>query len=202
MNPSYEMSRSEKGFTQCHAPPLCKPTAPPHFRQETKDNQCIALLECNLNSTYRWTCYTEYLKNHDRKKNANDLARERNTCARTWNSQGMWRDGNLSFRAPTFTWSTTRQSPFNLWVFLRSWPYTPQASVETSRQARPVYSRERPDHHTGKSVRYSLRIVCGFFSVSQLFAKKGCETGPPAFNSYPRWIESLTISWCNDKVTT
>ena len=70
---SYEMSRSDKGFTQCHAPPLCKPTAPPHFRQETKDNQCIALLQCNLNSTYRWTCYTEYLKNHDRRKNANDL---------------------------------------------------------------------------------------------------------------------------------
>ena len=66
------MSRSDKGFTQCLAPPLCKPTAPPHFRQETMDNQSIALLECNLKSTYQWTCYTEYLKNHDRFKNAND----------------------------------------------------------------------------------------------------------------------------------
>ena len=31
---------------------------------------------------------------------------------------------------------------------------------------------------------YSLRIVCGFFNVPQLF--KGCEKGPAAYSPYPR----------------
>ena len=42
---------------------------------------------------------------------------------------------------------------------------------------------------------YSLRIVCGFFNVPQLFYDKGCETGPPAYTGspYPKRLESLTI---------
>ena len=47
---------------------------------------------------------------------------------------------------------------------------------------------------------YSLRIVCGFFNVLQLF--KGCETGPLAYSPYPRRLESLTICWCNYKGST
>ena len=31
---------------------------------------------------------------------------------------------------------------------------------------------------------------------------KGCETGPPAYSSYPRRLESLTICWCNYKGST
>ena len=55
----------------------------------------------------------------------------------------------------------------------------------------PRTERVMPDHDTGNLMPYSLRIVCGFFSVPQLF--KGCETGPPAYNPYPRRLESLTI---------
>ena len=47
---------------------------------------------------------------------------------------------------------------------------------------------------------YSLRIVCGFFNVPQLF--KGCETGPPAYSPYTRRLERLTICWCNYKGST
>ena len=57
----------------------------------------------------------------------------------------------------------------------------------------------RPDHNTGNTVPYSLRIVCGFFNVPLLFYNKGCETGPPACSPYPRRLESLTICWCNYK---
>ena len=57
-----------------------------------------------------------------------------------------------------------------------------------------------PDHNTGNFMPYSLRIVCGFFNVPQLF--KGCETGPPAYSPYPRRLESLTICWCNYKGST
>ena len=158
MNPNYEMSRSEKGFTQCHTPPLCKPTAPPHFRQETKDNQCIALLECNLNSTYRWTCYTEYLKNHDRRKNANDLARERNTCARTWNSQGMWRDGNLIFTAPT--WSSTRHSPFKhvaVFAFV-AWYTTSQFGNITPSPPHLLERKTRPQHREIRTLLFANSV--------------------------------------------
>ena len=49
---------------------------------------------------------------------------------------------------------------------------------------------------------YSLRIVCGFFNVPQLFYNKGCETGPPAYSPYPRRLESLAICWCNYKGST
>ena len=36
-----------------------------------------------------------------------------------------------------------------------------------------------PDHNTGESMPYYLRVVCEFFNVPQLF--KGCETGPPDY---------------------
>ena len=55
----------------------------------------------------------------------------------------------------------------------------------------PRTERVMPDHNTGNLMPYSLRIVCGFFNVPQLF--KGCETGPPAYSPYPRRLESLTI---------
>ena len=42
-----------------------------------------------------------------------------------------------------------------------------------------------------------------FFNVPQLFATtKGFETGPPAYSSYPRRLESLTTYWCNYKGST
>ena len=50
----------------------------------------------------------------------------------------------------------------------------------------------KPDHNTGNSVPYSLRIVCGFFNVPQFFNNNVCETGPPAYSPYPRRLESLT----------
>ena len=61
---------------------------------------------------------------------------------------------------------------------------------------------EIPDHNTGNSMPYSLRIVCGFFNVPQLLANKGFETGPPAYSPYPRRLESLTICLCNYKGST
>ena len=57
-----------------------------------------------------------------------------------------------------------------------------------------------PDHNTGNSMPYPLRIVCGFLNVPQLF--KDCETGPPAYSPYPKRLESLTICWCNYKGST
>ena len=64
----------------------------------------------------------------------------------------------------------------------------------------PRTERVMPDHNTGNLMLYSLRIVCGFFNVPQLF--KGCETGPPAYTPYPRRLESLTICWCDYKGST
>ena len=53
------------------------------------------------------------------------------------------------------------------------------------------YNSQVPPEQNGNFLPYSLRIVCGFFNVPQLF--KGCETGPPAYSPYPRKLESLTI---------
>jgi len=64
----------------------------------------------------------------------------------------------------------------------------------------PRTEQVMPDHNTGNLMPYSLRIMCGFFNVSQLF--KGCETGPPAYSPYPRRLESLTICWCDYKGST
>ena len=50
----------------------------------------------------------------------------------------------------------------------------------------------RPYHNTGNSMPYSLRIVCTFLNVPQLFAT-GYKTGPPPHSPYPRKLESLTI---------
>ena len=49
---------------------------------------------------------------------------------------------------------------------------------------------------------YSLRIVCGFFNVPQLFATRVVRQEPPAHSLYPRRLESLTICWCNYKDST
>ena len=82
--------------------------------------------------------------------------------------------------------------------FSRTWHNTPKFFLETSRQASTIRRRERPDHSTGNSVSYSLRIVCGLFDIPyQLSANKGCETGAPAYGPYPRRNESLTICWWN-----
>ena len=40
---------------------------------------------------------------------------------------------------------------------------------EHSSQARCFWLGQRPDHNTGNSVPYTLRIVCGLFNVPQLF---------------------------------
>ena len=41
---------------------------------------------------------------------------------------------------------------------------------------------------------YSFRIVRGFFYVPQNYQhSRNCETGPPAYHSYSRRLESLTI---------
>ena len=55
----------------------------------------------------------------------------------------------------------------------------------------PTTERVMPDHNARNSMPYSLRLMCGFFNVPQLF--KGCETGPQAYSPYPRRLESLTI---------
>ena len=61
---------------------------------------------------------------------------------------------------------------------------------------------QRLDHNTENSVPYSLRKVCGFLNVPQLFGKKSCETGPPTYTPYPKIPESLTICWCSYKGST
>ena len=54
---------------------------------------------------------------------------------------------------------------FDLWLFLRTWPHTTQAFLETSRQAGHIFAREMDSHNTGNFTPYSLRTVCGFFNV-------------------------------------
>ena len=61
----------------------------------------------------------------------------------------------------------------------------PPQSGYSSPQIQTKLEIERPDHNTGNSVPYSLQIVCGFFNVPQLFANKGCETGPLAYSPSP-----------------
>ena len=68
----------------------------------------------------------------------------------------------------------------------------PPQSGYSSTEIRIELETERPDHRELRA-QYSLRIVCGFFNVPQLFANKGCETGPPAYSPYPRRLERLTI---------
>lgn len=72
-------------------------------------------------------------------------------------------------------------NPFDLWLFLRAWPHTPQAFSETSRHGGHVLLESdttRSDHSTGNSVSYSFQTVLGFFYVPQNFeqwraAKRG-----------------------------
>ena len=52
------------------------------------------------------------------------------------------------------------------------------------------------DHYTGHYVPYSLRRVCGFFNVPQIFyymCARACETGPTVYRPYPRRLESLAV---------
>ena len=51
----------------------------------------------------------------------------------------------------------------------------------------PIHECESEiDHYTGHVVPYSLRRVCGFFNVPQIFfitRARACETGPTAYLS-------------------
>ena len=60
----------------------------------------------------------------------------------------------------------------------------------------PIHECESEiDHYTGHYVPYSLRRVCGFFNVPQIFntCARACETGPTVCRPYPRRLESLTV---------
>ena len=88
-------------------------------------------------------------------------------------------------------------------IYLFNYLALPGFLAGMPQQRKPITAGPwRPDHNTGNSVPYSLRIVCGFFNIPQLFYDKGCETGPPAYGPYPRRLEILTICWCNYKGST
>ena len=99
-------------------------------------------------------------------------------------------------------WSNVVKLLTNSFIYLAS----PGFLTGMPQQREPVTAVSwRPDNNTGNSVPFSLRIVCGFFNVPQLFFfsyDKGCEMGPPACSPYPRRLESLTICWCNYKGST
>ena len=60
----------------------------------------------------------------------------------------------------------------------------------------PIHECESEiDHYTGQYVPYSLRRVCGFFNVPQIFNTwaRACETGPTVYRPYPRRLESLAV---------
>ena len=100
-------------------------------------------------------------------------------------------------------------SAFSMWIYSNAlyntlWGTLPgcfmaQFTIHCMKQVEftgaPKTESVMPDHNTGNFMPYSLRIVCGFFNVPQLF--KGWETYSP----YPR-LESLTICWCNYKGST
>ena len=60
-----------------------------------------------------------------------------------------------------------------------------------------------PDHNTGDSVPYSLRIVCGFFNISQLFTSRVVRRDLRLMALILTDLKvDLTICWCNYKGST
>ena len=56
------------------------------------------------------------------------------------------------------------------------------------------------NHYTDHCVPYSLRRVCGFFNVPQIYyMARACETGPTVYRPYPRRLESQTVCRCYTK---
>ena len=64
----------------------------------------------------------------------------------------------------------------NCLLFINFTTFTPTAAKLRARSTgHEVPYKDQPrrsDHNTGNSVRYSLRIVCGFFNVPQLFGPR------------------------------
>ena len=63
----------------------------------------------------------------------------------------------------------------------------------------PIHECESEiDHYTGHCVHYSLRRVCGFFNVPQIFitCARACDTGPTVYGPHPRRLESQIVCRC------
>ena len=58
---------------------------------------------------------------------------------------------------------------------------------------------QRPGQHTGNSMPYSLRLICGFFNVPQGYEHRSVVF---MYRPYPRRLESLTICRCHYKGNT
>ena len=65
----------------------------------------------------------------------------------------------LVFYIYIYVVSTRHSSFFDLWLFLRTWPHTPQAFLETSRQASHIL-RERRTATTPGTSRPTLHEQC------------------------------------------
>ena len=94
-------------------------------------------------------------------------------------------------RWSTSTLSSTRQGSFlTCGCFCVGGLITPQAFLETTRQAGHILLEGRKDwHNTGNFSPYSFRIGCRFFNVPRRYW-------------YPRRLESLTMCRCNSKGST
>ena len=67
----------------------------------------------------------------------------------------------------------------------------------------PPTPKTRPDQHTGNSMPYSLRFMCGFFNVPQGYEHSSVVRRDLRFIVLnPRRLESLTICRCHYKGST